>query len=65
MEVADAMIWKVMNEYARNNVFFESAKNFRESIFGFFTDTIPKIRDTLDSRINDNFHIITTTANSS
>lgn len=50
-------LWKVMNEYARNNRFFASAKEFRESIFGFFRETLPNIADTLRSRINDNFHI--------
>lgn len=51
-------LWKVMNEYARNNRFFGSAKEFRESIFGFFSDTLPKIAQSLNSRINDNFHIV-------
>ena len=57
-------LWKVMNEYARNNRFFKSAKEFRKNIFGFFTDTLPTIRETLRSRINDNFHLVKT-ANSS
>lgn len=48
-------LWKVMNEHARNNVFFESACIFRAEIKRFFAETIPKIRTSLFSRINDNF----------
>lgn len=51
-------LWKVMNEHARNNVVFESTKKFKAAIFGFFTDTLPKIGDELRSRINDNFQVI-------
>ena len=50
-------LWKVMNEYVRNNRFFASAKEFREAIFGFFENTLPNITKVLRSRINDNFHI--------
>jgi transposase len=32
-------LWKVMNEYARNNRFFQTAKEFREAILGFFDVT--------------------------
>lgn len=48
-------LWKVMNEYARNNQYFATAKLFRESIEKFFKLTLPDIADSLDSRINDNF----------
>lgn len=48
-------LWKVMNENTRNNRFFKTAEEFRQSIFGFFTKTLPKIGDSLCSRINDNF----------
>jgi transposase len=51
-------LWKVMNEYARNNKVFESSKKFKSAIIGFFTDTLPKIKEDLRSRINDNFQII-------
>jgi transposase len=51
-------LWKVMNEHARNNRFFSSAKQFRETIFEFFNYTLPKISSSLRSRINDNFHIL-------
>ena len=48
-------LWKVMNEHARNNKYFVTAKEFRQSIDNFFDDTLPKIGPTLTSRINDNF----------
>ena len=51
-------LWKVMNEYVRNNRFFKSAKEFREQIFGFLNDTFPQISEELKARINDNFHVI-------
>jgi hypothetical protein len=47
-----------MNEHARNNRFFGSAKEFRESIFGFFAETWPLIRPYMSTRINDSFHIV-------
>lgn len=51
-------LWKVMNESCRNNVFFSSAKEFRQTIADFFDKTIPRIRDQLRSRIHDNFQVI-------
>lgn len=48
-------LWKVMNEYARNNKFFKSANEFRHAITDFFQHTLPKIASGLSSRINDNF----------
>jgi len=48
-------LWKVMNEHARNNRYFESAKEFRQSIRDFFDVTLPDITDSLNSRVNDNF----------
>ena len=51
-------LWKVMNEHARNNRFFKSAKDFKEALCDFFKNTIPEIGDSLASRINDNFQII-------
>ena len=51
-------LWKVMNESCRNNVFFSSAKEFRQAISDFFDKKIPKIRDQLRSRINDDFQVI-------
>ena len=48
-------LWKVMNEHARNNVYFKSAKEFREAIWHFFDHTWPKISMSMVDRINDNF----------
>lgn len=48
-------LWKVMNEHARNNKFFRTVDEFRQSISDFFKTTLPKIAGTLISRINDNF----------
>lgn len=51
-------VWKVMNEKVRNNVFFNSAKHFREAISEFFETTIFKIAQSLRGRINDDFQTI-------
>jgi len=51
-------LWKVMNEQVRNNVFFSSAKAFRNAINEFFDVTLPKIAQSLRSRINDDFQTI-------
>lgn len=48
-------LWKVMNEHARNNRFFRSPQEFRESILHFFDHTWPKISMSMVDRINDNF----------
>jgi transposase len=48
-------LWKVMNEHVRNNKFFKTADEFRQSINNFFKTTLPKIAYGLRSRINDNF----------
>lgn len=48
-------LWKVMNEHVRNNYCFNSAKEFRDKIRGFFEKTLPKIGPELHDRINDNF----------
>lgn len=48
-------LWKVMNEHARNNQYFATAKEFRQKIEQFFTTTLPSIAKSLDSTINDNF----------
>jgi transposase len=48
-------LWKVMNEHARNNKFFRTADQFRQSINDFFKITLPKIADGLRYRINDHF----------
>ena len=51
-------LWKVMNEYARNNQFFKTGKEFKEKINSFFNETWPTIADNMHSRINDNFERI-------
>lgn len=51
-------LWKVMNEHARNNRYFATAKAFRAAINGFFSDTLPEIAGQLACRINDNFQKI-------
>ena len=48
-------LWKVMNEQVRNNRFFKSAKDFKQSIDDFFKNILPKIGSSLGQRINDNF----------
>ena len=52
-------LWKVMNEQVRDNVFFTSAKNFREVIVDFFENKIHTLAPNLRNRINDNFQTIT------
>jgi transposase len=51
-------LWKVMNEYSRNNRFFTCPKEFREALSEFFTDTWEQIRNTMRTRINDNFQTL-------
>jgi transposase len=53
-------LWKLMNEKVRNNVVFESAKEFRQALSHFFDHTIPTIKNTLFFRINDNFQTLNT-----
>ena len=48
-------LWKVMNEHARNNKYFATAKEFRQSLNHFFDSTLPTIGASLSGRINDNF----------
>lgn len=48
-------VWKVMNERVRNNVYFQTASEFREAIRGFFQQIWPEIAGSLIDRINDNF----------
>jgi transposase len=51
-------LWKVMNEYVRNNKYFATAKEFRDKIDEFFIKTLPTIGDKLVSRITDNFQVL-------
>ena len=48
-------LWKVMNEYVRNNQYFPKPKDFRQKINDFLEVTLPEIGASLSSRINDNF----------
>jgi transposase len=48
-------LWKVMNEYVRNNRFFESAKIFKKDIMNFFENTWNQIASSMVDRINDTF----------
>lgn len=50
--------WKIMNEHVRNNRFFASAKEFRESMMHFFDHTWDNIAMDLLDRVNDNFQRI-------
>jgi hypothetical protein len=47
-----------MNEHVRNNKYFSTAKEFRQTIDEFFDKKLPKIGDTLGTRINDNFQVL-------
>ncbi|MFC3289594.1 IS630 family transposase [Paracoccus aerius] len=51
-------LWKVMNEHARNNRYFENTREFRDAIFNFFASTLPEIAGSLPSRIHDHFQIL-------
>ena len=51
-------LWKIMNEFCRNNICFNQAKKFRETIMNFFIITWPKITDVMKKRINDKFQTI-------
>ena len=51
-------VWKLMNEYVRNNRFFSIPKEFNDAIFNFFFKTWPTIGLSMASRINDNFQTV-------
>ena len=51
-------LWKLMNECARNNIFFSSPTEFKNAILNFFAKTWQEIRLSMTSRINDNFQIL-------
>ena len=54
--------WKVMNEYVRNNRYFEDADQFRKAIDNFFAVTWKNISHSLVDRINDNFQTLNKTS---
>jgi len=47
-----------MNEHARNNKYFATAKEFRHQINRFLDVTLPNIAESLNGRINDNFQVL-------
>ena len=51
-------VWKVMNEQARNNIYFRLKNEFIETIPGFFQNTWPRLAPSLIDRINDTFQTI-------
>jgi transposase len=52
-------LWKVRNEHARNGEYFATTKEFRQKTNDFFAITLPRIANSLDSWINDNFQTLT------
>ncbi len=48
-------LWKVMNEFSRNNQVFKTFHDFKEKIRTFFSDTWSTIAENCRTRINDNF----------
>lgn len=57
-------LWKVMNEHARNNVYFSSKREFISAIKEFFDVTLPKVAGSLVSRITDNFQLLKSASSS-
>lgn len=52
-------LWKVMHEQVTYNKYYQKFAEFTEGIIGFF-DNIDEYKDTLKSRITDNFQTIQT-----
>lgn len=50
-------LWKIMHEHVSNNRVYSKFKDFKYSIFEFF-DKLPKIFDTLTTRLTDHFHLM-------
>ncbi len=48
-------VWKIMNEITRNNVFFKNPKEFKYALLNFFSSTWDEIKESLVTRVNDNF----------
>ena len=53
-------LWKIMHEYVSNNRTYDKFKDFKRSLFHFFNQTLLEIRETLFSRISDNFQTLPT-----
>ena len=49
-------LWKIMNEFARNNRVFKTVADFKQAIDDFIA-TWPKIASSMVDRINDNFQV--------
>jgi len=51
-------VWKVMNEFTRNNRVFATVHDFKTAIIDFFLITWPKISQSMIDRITDNFQTL-------
>ena len=51
-------LWKVIREYICYNRYYESFSEFKIAIHCFLFEKIPKIKNLLKKRINDNFQKI-------
>ena len=51
-------VWKVMNEQARNNVYFRLKDEFIQAIRGFFQDTWKRLAPSFIDKSNDTFQTI-------
>lgn len=51
-------LWKVMNEHARNNIYFSYKREFISAIKESFDVTVTEVAGSLVSRITDNFQLL-------
>lgn len=51
-------LWKLMHEYVSNNRTYEKFKDFKESLFYFFDQTMKNIQEILIGRITDDFQTL-------
>jgi transposase len=51
-------LWKIMHQYVSDNKVYDKFKDFKKSLFDFFDQTIPNIKDVLISTITDNFQTL-------
>lgn len=51
-------LWKIMNEFTRNNRVFTTVSDFKTAIFELFRITWPKISASMTDRLTDNFQIL-------
>jgi transposase len=52
-------VWKIMNECTRNNRFFSTFAEFRDSINNFFAHTWKNISELMRTRVTDKFQLFT------